>query len=254
MGPIPVFGSNIFLNVIIIPMKEPYIFESKKNKEQNQKLESNEAIIMLPDIYCQTNYSKRTVEEFARVFGRLVFLLDYFYIGTNKANDFNESNRDEVHNLMESFRGDDFVSFLQKAIPQIKEAYPQIKSFTVIGFCFGGKLAYIAGGEQDVSKIISFYGSGAHRPSYVSAQSAVEYLVSKKKGNDMKVVSFFGTEDPTIPEEDRVKTKEKLLEAGIDYESHEYNAGHAYFQEGRKNWSGEASKASWEILKNIFRE
>ena len=49
-------------------MNEPYIFESV----ENQDLKSNEAIIVLPDIYCQTDYSKHTVEEFATAFRKVV--------------------------------------------------------------------------------------------------------------------------------------------------------------------------------------
>ena len=60
-------------------MNKPYIFESIKNTE----LEINEAIVMLPDIYCQTDYSKRTTEDFAEAFGKPVFMLDYFYYRIN---------------------------------------------------------------------------------------------------------------------------------------------------------------------------
>jgi hypothetical protein len=61
-------------------MKKPYIFESSKNNEFG----GDEAIIVLPDIYCQTDYSKRTGEEFASAFKKPVFMLDYFSLYTTK--------------------------------------------------------------------------------------------------------------------------------------------------------------------------
>ncbi len=225
-------------------MNQPYIFESSKNTE----LSGNEAIIVLPDIYCQTDYSKRTTEEFAQAFGKPVFMLDYFSIYTKQANSFTENDRESVHALMENFKGDEFVTFFQNALVEIKKAYPSVTQFIVIGFCFGGRLAYIAGGEKEVSKVFSFYGGGAHTPDYVQNKTAIEYLVSKRSG-DLQVDSFFGLNDPSIPEEDRRKTKEELTKAGVSYEAHEYNAGHAYFQEGRKNYDSAASQSSWEVLK-----
>src|SRR3989338_9884972 len=123
-------------------MNQPYIFESS----QNNKLDNNEAIIVLPDIYCQTDYSKRTVEEFALAFGKSVFLVDYFFLATGQANNFSENDREKVHDIMENFTADEFIPFFQKVIIEIKQSYPKISSLIVICFCFGGRLAYLSGG------------------------------------------------------------------------------------------------------------
>ena len=224
-----------------------YIYESTQNGDLN----CAEAIIVLPDIYCQTNYSKKTVEDFALNFRRPVFMLDYFYLYTGKANNLDNEEREKAHELMQNLDPKEFTGFFEKALREIKEQYPKLNKFTIIGFCFGGRLAYIAGTSKSVSGVVSFYGGGANNPDYVGEQSAVEYLISKK-GMNVSVTSFFGTNDTSIPEDDRQKVKEKFTNAGIDFGSYEYDAGHAYFQEGRKNYNRVASQASWEILKHIF--
>jgi carboxymethylenebutenolidase len=229
-------------------MNKPYIYEAENGKETK----TDEAIILIPDIYGQTDYSKRTAEEFAQSFGRPVFLLDYFYISTGEANIWDENDREKVHAVMQNFDPEKFTAFLEEVISEIKEEYPSIKNFSVIGFCFGGRLAYIAGGSESISKVISFYGGGANTENYLFGQSPVEYLISKK-GQNIKVTSFFGANDPSISGEDRETVKKKFKEAGVEYDHHEYSAGHAYFQEGRKNYDAEASLASWEVLKNIFK-
>ncbi len=179
-------------------------------------------------------------------------MIDYFYLLTNQSNVLSENDREKVHGLMQNFKGDDFLVFFKKVLSEIKLAYPNLQKFTVIGFCFGGRLAYIAGGEPEVSKVISFYGGGVHAPNYVVGKTPVEYLVSKRAQTPLQIEGFFGIQDKSIPEEDRVKTKEQLAQAGVAYEAHEYEAGHAYFQEGRFNFNELASKASWEVLKKIF--
>ncbi len=229
-------------------MNKPYIFEASKNKE----FQSDEAIIVLPDIYMQTDYSKRTTEEFAQVFRQPVFLLDYFYLSTGKSNNFSENDREIVHGLLENYTGSDFISFLDRAIPEIKDAYPGLKSFSVVGFCFGGRLAYVAGGYPNVNKIFSFYGGQPNIENYIFGKSPIDYLISKKGDSKIVINSFFGTNDPSIPEEDRKKVAEKMQAAKMNYTSHEYEAGHAYFQEGRKNFNQPASSASWEVLKQVL--
>lgn len=232
-------------------MNQPYIYESNKNQEVTN---STEAIVVLPDIYCQTDYAKNTINEFAEEFGKPVFMLDYFYIGTNHANCFGEQDRDQVHQLMESLIGDQFVEFFQKAITEIQQAYPSITQIIVIGFCFGGRLAYIAGGEVEVVTVVSFYGAGAHAPNYVAGQTPIQYLVSKRADDSgFKVISFYGSQDDSIPLIDREQTKVELGAANISYQGHEYDAGHAYFQEGRPNFNKAANSLSWEVLRKIIQ-
>ena len=228
---------------------KPYIYEPEKNSE----IVSEEVILMLPDIYAQTDYSKKTAQDFATTLNRKVFLIDYFYTETEHANTL-DPNADGkfAQELMMKLNTEKFVELLKNVKREIVLAHQNIQNFSVIGFCFGGRLAYIAGAAPAVTKIFSFYGPGANTPNYVYGKSPIEFLIENKKGKDMRVISFYGTNDPTIPEEDRLKTKQNLEVAGIYYEPHEYNAGHAYFQEGRKNFNDEASKASWEVLKKYF--
>ena len=81
----------------------------------------------------------------------------------------------------------------------------------------------------------------------------IEYLISKRKNTNLQVVSFFGINDKSIPEDDRLKTKEQFIQNEINYQDYEYNAGHAYFQEGRKNYDAISSTASWEVLRQQLK-
>src|SRR5581483_3673186 len=157
-------------------MNTEYIYEPNKNKE----LGGSEAIIMLPDIYMQTEYSKQTAEKFAEAFKRRVFMLDYFFISTHQKNTFSENDREQIMPLFQNFKGDDFKDFFKKVLGEIKSASPTLKNFAVIGFCFGGRLAYIAGREPEISIVISFYGGGANTPNYVDGKSPSEYLADRK--------------------------------------------------------------------------
>lgn len=181
-------------------------------------------------------------------------MFDYFYTFTNKPTHFSPEESEEAFALMQKMRGEDFVPAFTKALHEISRANPTIQTFTVIGFCFAGRLAYLAGLEQVVTKIVSFYGGGAHTPNYYQDNTPIEALVAApQRDPELKVLSFYGTTDESIPAEDRAKTSQELLAAGIHYTAKEYPVGHAYFQPGRPNYNESAANNSWQDLQNFLR-
>lgn len=204
------------------------------------------AIIMIPDIWGLTDYSEQTAQSFATDYARPCYILDYFYQLTSKPSRF-DPNRDGhiAPALMDKMTGEDFMTIFKKAVEQIKKNQPGLNAIQVIGFCFGGRLAYLAGLEESVNKIVSFYGAKAAMSDYYDGTSAVGALCDERGGDSsLKVLSFYGKNDESIPENDRATTQQLFAEANIAYQSFEYAAGHAYFQKGRPNYDASSAEQS----------
>ncbi len=229
-------------------MNTPYIYESDKN---DQYKSSEKAILVLPDIYGQTDYAKNTVNELAQTFALPVYLLDYFYELTGQANNINADHAEVAHDLMQKMTGNDFLAFFDKATTKIDTDYQSYNSFIVIGFCFAGRLSYLTSTNSLVTKIVSFYGGGANLPNFVHDKSAIEYLIRVNRKN-VSILSFYGIQDESIPQSDREQTYKLLTGAGVNYDFKEYDAGHAYFQPGRPNYNQVAAEASWQDLKQFL--
>ncbi len=230
-------------------MKEKFISQFGQVDQAGQK-----AIILLPDIFMSTDYGAATAQEFAKEFSQPVFMLDYFYRLTGQPNAFSTTEPARPFELMQKMTGADFVDIFQRCLKAVRSEYPAITSFSVIGFCFGGRLAYLSGLEPMVKNIVSFYGAGAHQSNYINDKSPIEALTAARSGDvDLKILSFYGTEDPTIIESDRELTKKSLARAKISYQAREYPAGHAYFQSGRDNYDESAAGKSRQDLKDFFR-
>lgn len=229
-------------------MNEAYIYEVPAQDLSSAKA----AIIMLPDIFGQTDYAKQTATNFMEQLKQPVFMLDYFYHVTGVPTNAAQSEGAKVFALIEKLNGEDFVKTFNQAIAEISKQYPNIQAFSVIGFCFGGRLAYLAGLEPRVTNIVSLYGAGPNNPFYKN-KSVVEAL-SEVRGNDSKlrILSFFGTQDDGIPADDRQKVADSFKKAGINYTAKQYDAGHAYFQQGRASYVEAAAKSSWTDLKTFF--
>jgi carboxymethylenebutenolidase len=227
-----------------------YIYQST----QNAKLtESETAIIVLPDIFGQTDYAKQTCEDLASKFKKPTYLLDYFYQLTGKTNIIDQTNHELAVALMQKTTGDDFAAILEQAITDISAQLPKLQRIAVVGFCFGGRLAYLSGLQSKVKTIVSFYGAGALTPNFYNHQTPLAALCDARENDkSLSVLSFYGTQDSTIPPADRKTIKQQLTIAGIAYVAKEYNAGHAYFQPGRDNYNQPAAEASWQDLQKFL--
>lgn len=214
------------------------------------------ALVVLPDIWSQTPYSADTAIQFAQRFGVPVYMLDYFYELTGKANNFDPQKDQAIApELMNRMIGEDFVNIFNKALSDIKIAQPKLESITVVGFCFGGRLAYLGGLSSEVKKIVSFYGAGANTANYYEGKTPIEALCEIRRGDEsLKVLSLYGSHDGSIPEADRQLTAQSLKNAGIKYTEKVYDAGHAYFQPGRADMYVEgAANASWGDLGTFIK-
>jgi carboxymethylenebutenolidase len=212
-------------------------------------------IIMLPDIWSQTPYSADTATQFAQKFGMPVYMLDYFYQLTGKANSFNpQTDQAIAPELMAKMTGEDFITIFNKALEEIKASQPKLESITVIGFCFGGRLAYLSGLSSEVKKIVAFYGAGAHTTNYYEGKTPIETLCEiRRNDQSLGVLSFYGSKDGSIPDADRQLTAQAFKDAGISYTEKVYEAGHAYFQSGRAEmYNEEAANASWKDLDSFI--
>ncbi len=217
---------------------------------------AEKAIIVLPDIWGQTDYSYSTLKQLTERFKCPCYLLDYFYEITKTPSKFNpETDEAKALSLMDMMRGEEFMDIFTTALNDIKVEQPKLKQLAVIGFCFGGRLAYLSGLAGEVSKIVSFYGAGAHTENYLDDKSPITALCDKRKNDkQLKVLSFYGNQDGSISTDDQTKTKQQLESAGIKYQAKVYDAGHAYFQPGRPNYNESASASSWKDLEVFLTE
>lgn len=218
---------------------------------------SDTAVIVLPEIFGLTGFITSTADRFADEFQMPAYALDFFYQLTGKPNKFDyESDMQKGVELMQQMRGEDFLQIFNDAVNNIMSDHPEVKNFIVCGFCFGGRLAYLTGLNENVKSIISFYGAGANGPDYIQGRSCIESLASERTNDSsLRILSLYGGTDESIPTEDRAKTKSLLEEASINYKEIVYpDAGHAFFNNQRADrYSSEASSAAWDEIRSFLQ-
>ncbi|HZS14438.1 MAG TPA: dienelactone hydrolase family protein [Candidatus Dormibacteraeota bacterium] len=118
---------------------------------------------------------------------------------------------------------------------------------TTMGFCLGGRAAFLAAVSLPIVASISFYGSGI-----VTTLDAwgLNSLLGRVAEMRCPVLFCFGLLDPTIPPEDIEKLRAALLaegkREGADFEIAAYeNANHGFFCDARESYQADAAADAW---------
>lgn len=149
----------------------------------------------------------------------------------------------------EMTQAEELLLDIQSAINFLK-AKPNVKTdqFGVIGFCFGGHVAYLAATLPDITATASFYGAGIATMMPGGGPPTIT-RTSQIKGT---VYAFFGTQDPLIPNEQADQIEAELEKHNISHKVFRYPASHGFFCDQRTDYNSDAAKNAWEKVKELF--
>jgi carboxymethylenebutenolidase len=111
-----------------------------------------------------------------------------------------------------------------------------------VGFCQGGRTAYIANAYLPLAGAISFYGGRMHEALHLAA---------KQHGPNLM---FWGGLDKNILAEHRRAVEDALTAAGKNHQQVLFSyAEHGFFCDERADYSAEASHIAWATVLEFLR-
>jgi len=130
---------------------------------------------------------------------------------------------------------------------------PEVKKEGVgtVGFCFGGHVVYLAATLKDVSATASFYGA------QIATWSPGESEPSINKTKDIKgtIYTFFGTEDPLIPNEQTEQIELELQKQKVAHQVLRYEgATHGFMCDRRDSYNPDAAQDAWKKMLDLFSQ
>jgi carboxymethylenebutenolidase len=138
-----------------------------------------------------------------------------------------------------------FVGDAEGAMNYLKSLPNSNGKVGVIGYCSGGRHAWLANGSLPLDAAVVCYGAFivGETPEGVPPRANLAHLAATMSG---PVLGLFGNEDvyPTPAQVDELDAL--LTEAGKPHEFHRYdNAGHAFFNVDRPSFRPEAAMDGW---------
>lgn len=149
-------------------------------------------------------------------------------------------------------RDNEIIADIDATVAHLKAMRLMVAPLGIVGFCMGGRVAYLMACVQPEFKAAAvFYGGNIFR-----AQGDGPSPFERSAGIQCPIIGFFGVEDGNPSPEDARKIDAELTRLGKWHEFHMYNnAGHAFHDFTRpERYRERAARASWHEMLAFFTE
>ncbi len=147
---------------------------------------------------------------------------------------------------------DQLVADVTAAVRHLRAAPTANGRVGLIGYCSGGRQAYVAAARVDVDAAVDCYG-GRVVPTPEEVTPGRPPAIDLTADIACPLLGLFGAEDSN-PDPAQVATIEAALHAhGKDFEFHTLaDAGHAFFSVDRPNYRVDAAREGWGLVWRFF--
>jgi carboxymethylenebutenolidase len=123
----------------------------------------------------------------------------------------------------------------------------------VIGYCSGGRQAYVVACNLDLDAAVDCYGGRVVATPEELTPARPVAAIDMTPNLACPLLGLFGASDANPSPEQTAQIEAALREHGKTYEFHTFeSAGHAFFSVDRPNYSLEASKEGWKLIWDFF--
>ncbi|MEY2524301.1 MAG: carboxymethylenebutenolidase [Ilumatobacteraceae bacterium] len=124
----------------------------------------------------------------------------------------------------------------------------------VIGFCSGGRQAFMAACALTLDAAIDCYGAFVVVPPAEETKLTIAPIIDRVDALSCPLLGIFGVEDQNPSPAEVAATEDALRAAGKDFEFHSFqSAGHAFLAVNRPSYRQEAAGKAWPIIWDFVR-
>jgi carboxymethylenebutenolidase len=123
----------------------------------------------------------------------------------------------------------------------------------VIGYCSGGRQAYVVACSLDIDAAVDCYGGRVVATPEDLTPARPISPIDRTPDLRCQLLGLFGAEDGNPSPEQTAQIEAALKANGKTYEFHTFeDAGHAFFSVDRPNYRVEATKEGWKLIWDFF--
>jgi len=123
----------------------------------------------------------------------------------------------------------------------------------VIGYCSGGRQAFLAACVLPVDAAVDCYGAFVASSPPPELPLRMEPVLQLARDRTCPILGLFGAEDANPAPEETAHIEQELARLGRTFEFHTYpGAGHAFFATDRPSYRVEAAKDGWQRIWSWF--
>lgn len=123
----------------------------------------------------------------------------------------------------------------------------------VIGYCSGGRQAFLAACELPVDAAVDCYGAFVAASPPPEMPRPMTPILDRAPSITCSLLGLFGVEDKYPTQAEVAQIDAELTRLGKDHEFHSFeNAGHAFFSTDRPAYRVEAAVEGWRLIFDFF--
>lgn len=194
-------------------------------------------VLVLQEIFGVNDYIQARCARLAEL-GYVALAPDAFWrIEPNLTFGYSEEELGKAMACAGRYDGEQGVADLSVALAHLRNLPETNGKSGVLGFCFGGTMAYLLACHADPDAVVSYYGSRIGSMLELSASITCPLLFQ------------YGASDPFIPAEEIARVGE-LAASRPNIEHHVYDAGHAFDNDLNPMFGNpEAAAQAWEVTR-----
>lgn len=202
--------------------------------------DASSAVIVIHEALGVTDYVEDVVRDFASLGYHAVAPALFHRAGGGTAllGDFKT-----VAQLFEGLTDAGIVADLSATIDHLHEQGFADESIGIVGFCWGGRVTFLASLEFPLGAAVGFYGGGIVTPRFPRLSPLLE------RAGELKTpwLGIFGDLDTVIPVEDVETLRARLDGLDVPTEVLRYaTAEHGFHNRSRPSYNAEAATMAWQ--------
>jgi len=199
-------------------------------------------ILIFQEAFGVNDYLREVVVRFAEL-GFVALAPELYHRSGDGTVGAYDAGRREMAQYSKATTTEGLIADINAAYGFLEGEIDTTKGIAAVGFCFGGRVSYLANAHVPLKAAISFYGGKIPEWfAYVDRQKA-------------PLLCFWGGRDRSIPVAETRKVADRFEEAGLEHTQIVFStAGHAFFRHVRaKDYDANAARIAWEASVAFLR-
>ena len=206
-------------------------------------------LLVFQEAFGVNAHIRDVTERFARE-GYLAIAPELYHRTAGDGFEAEYTDFDSVLTHLRSLKDDELAADIEAAFTYVREATSAHLPIGAIGYCMGGRTAFLAALTVPVDCAVSYYGGGISKSAYFPA-------LTDRLGKDTKlppVLLYWGGKDKNIGPEQIDEATQALRKAGHSFVNVEFSdADHGFFCDRRASYHENSAKQSWAMTKAFLQ-
>jgi carboxymethylenebutenolidase len=237
---VPVLNSAVHTEYVTVPVADGTSMNAYLARPENAT--SAPAIVVFQEAFGVNGHIREVAERLAAL-GMIAVAPELFHRSAAAGFTANYGDMEAVREHMGAMTREGIEADIDAVFAWLSNNGSVVaEDFAAIGFCMGGRVAYIANARVSLRAAISFYGGGI-APDLLP-------LARLQRG---PILMFWGGLDKHIGREQYRAVADALTDAGVVHEQVVFSqADHGFFCDQRASYNPIAARQAWAMLKEFL--